>query len=318
MPKEQRKIFDDAFAIMIEECPEILIPTINEVFHTLYTEDTKVDLFRNEHHEKDGTIITDIYTGIMDEIYHIECQSTEDNEMEIRMLRYDFSIAWKRAIWREGYCEVNFPKSCVLYLRSKATTPDELKVKLILQDGQTVIYTSPIIKVKEYDKNEIFQKKLLLFLPFYIMRYEDAIKQEKKTEWIQMFHDVDEILEQLEISRQKECYHSSMYVIINELFRTISYYMTNGNEECKERMNEVMGGHVLELESIKILRKQKAEAREEGLEIGDAKRVVDSISYIMQKQQVSVETACDIIGVTTEQYEADCKLVDLSKDMIEV
>ena len=90
--------------------------------------------------------------------------------------------------------------------------------------------------------------------------------------------------------------------------------MANGNEECKERMKEVMGGHVLELESIKILRKQKAEA----IEIGDAKRVVDSISYIMQKQQVSVETACDIIGVTTEQYEADCKLVDSSKDMIEV
>lgn len=105
---------------------------------------------------------------------------------------------------------------------------------------------------------------------------------------------------------------------ITELFRTISYYMANGNEECKERMKEVMGGHVLELESIKILRKQKAEAREEGLEIGDAKRVVDSISYIMQKQHVSVETACDIIGVTTEQYEVDCKLVDSSKDMIEV
>ena len=94
--------------------------------------------------------------------------------------------------------------------------------------------------------------------------------------------------------------------------------MANGNEECKERMKEVMGGHVLELESIKILRKQKAEAIEEGLEIGDAKRVVDSISYIMQKQHVSVETACDIIGVTTEQYEVDCKLVDSSKDMIEV
>lgn len=50
--------------------------------------------------------------------------------------------------------------------------------------------------------------------------------------------------------------------------------MANGNEECKERMKEVMGGHVLELESIKILRKQKAEAREEGLEIGDRKSVV--------------------------------------------
>ena len=40
-------------------------------------------------------IITDVYVGIEDSFYHIECQSNEDDTMELRMLRYDFAIAWK-------------------------------------------------------------------------------------------------------------------------------------------------------------------------------------------------------------------------------
>lgn len=37
----------------------------------------------------------------------------------------------------------------------------------------------PIVKVQTYTKEEIFQKNLLMFLPFYIMRYEKGIKKKK-------------------------------------------------------------------------------------------------------------------------------------------
>lgn len=44
----KNKIFDDAFATMVEEYPEILIPAINEIFHTSYSENQKVSLYREE------------------------------------------------------------------------------------------------------------------------------------------------------------------------------------------------------------------------------------------------------------------------------
>ena len=44
----KNRIFDDAFATMIEEYPEILISAINEVFHTSYSENQTVSLYSGD------------------------------------------------------------------------------------------------------------------------------------------------------------------------------------------------------------------------------------------------------------------------------
>ena len=82
------------------------------------------------------------------------------------------------------------------------------------------------------------------------------------------------------------------------------------NIECQERMDEVMGGHVLELESIKIIHQE----RDEGQKEGDARRLLSSVNGVMEKFRISLEESCDAIGVTLEQYEAAKKLVgDVNK-----
>lgn len=77
------------------------------------------------------------------------------------------------------------------------------------------------------------------------------------------------------------------------------------NLECQERMDEVMGGHVLELESIKILH--------QGIDVGDARRLLSSVNGVMDKFGISLEEACDAIGVTLEQYQAAKELVGEQK-----
>ena len=78
---------------MIEKMPYLAVPLINEVFHTSYPEDVKITQLRNEHQQKDGEIITDSCLLIGKKMYHIECQSTDDTTMAIRMIEYDFAIA---------------------------------------------------------------------------------------------------------------------------------------------------------------------------------------------------------------------------------
>ncbi len=46
--------------------------------------------------------------------YHIECQSTHDSSMVVRMIEYDFAIALEEAIRNGTPYEMNFPESCVL------------------------------------------------------------------------------------------------------------------------------------------------------------------------------------------------------------
>lgn len=87
------RIFDDVFRTMLEKMPQLAIPLINEVFGTSYPEDIEIIQKRNEHQTQNGRVITDSHLLIADRIYHIECQSTDDSTMVIRMIEYDFAIS---------------------------------------------------------------------------------------------------------------------------------------------------------------------------------------------------------------------------------
>ena len=132
-----------------------------------------------------------------------------------------------------------------------------------------------------------------------------------------MYREVDQILGELDQCRA-QAKRKGVYITVNELFREVSNYMVKGKQECKKRMDKIMGGHVLELESIKILRQGREEGRTEVRTEGAAKQLLSNISGIMSKLNLSLEEACDVIGVTIEQYEAARQLAETIKDDTEV
>ena len=79
-------------------------------------------------------------------------------------------------IKNKDYLHVDLPESAVIYLRQTNNTPDKLTVEVKSPQGQTMTYESKVIKVQEYTKDVIFRKKLLMYLPFYVMRYENELK----------------------------------------------------------------------------------------------------------------------------------------------
>lgn len=94
-------IFDDVFRTMLEKMPQLIIPVINEVFGTDYPADIPIIQRRNEHYTRKDEIITDSHLLIADKLYHIECQSTTDAAMVIRMVEYDFAVALETASKRK-------------------------------------------------------------------------------------------------------------------------------------------------------------------------------------------------------------------------
>ena len=149
-------IFDDVFRTMIEKMPYLAVPLINEVFHTSYPENVPIVQLRNEHQQENGEIITDSCLKIAGKLYHIECQSVDDTTMAIRMIEYDFSIAIENAQKQGRKYRMDFPKSCVLYLRSGKNTPDFLEINLereLSGADKTALYMNLnklIIKIADY------------------------------------------------------------------------------------------------------------------------------------------------------------------------
>ena len=246
-------IFDDVFRTMIEKMPYMAVPLINEVFHTSYPQDVPIVQLRNEHQQENGEIITDSCLKIGGKLYHIECQSVDDTTMAIRMIEYDFSIAVENAHKQGRRYRMDFPKSCVLYLRSGNNTPDFLEVELVLPDENTVLYRIPAIKLEAYTKDSIFEKNLLMLLPFYIMRYEKDIHEmsENPELFQRLLNEYEEIRMNLviELSGADK---TALYMDLNKLIIKIADYICQSEEVVRKGIGEIMGGKVLELESERL------------------------------------------------------------------
>ena len=253
-------IFDDVFRTMIEKMSYLAVPLINEVFHTSYPEDVKITQLRNEHQQKDGEIITDSCLLIGKKMYHIECQSTDDTTMAIRMIEYDFAIAVENAEKQGRRYRIEFPRSCVLFLRSSGNTPDYLEADVIFRYGKNHVYSIPAIKMADYTKDHIFEKNLLMLLPFYIMRYEKKKHDMRKNlELLQILLDeYDEIRINLE-KELTETGKAELYTNLTKLIVKIADHIFEKEEDIRKGIGDVMGGKVLELESERL--KAEGEAR---------------------------------------------------------
>ena len=285
------------FRTLLEKMPELAVPLINEVFGTSYPEDIEIIQKRNEHQTKKGEIITDSHLLIADKAYHIECQSTHDSSMVIRMIEYDFSISLESMRLEDGKYQMYFPHSCILYLRGNQERK-LLSVEMIMPDGSVTEYKIPAIYVGHYTKDEILQKQLFFLLPFYIMRYEEKTLDADHPELQKMLEEYREIEKWLEeefLEEEKE----KIYRDLIELIIRIAGYILKDQEEARKGLGDVMGGKVLELESDKLIqegvKRGLMQGRTQGLEQGIAKNV----RTLLHKGK-TVEEVADLLDLTVE------------------
>ena len=246
----RRTVFDDVFRTICQKMPYLLIPLINEVFGTTYSEDEDIEQLRNERFEKNGEIITDALLKIQQHTYHIECQSNDYSKMVIRMAEYDFSIALENVIeCNDGTFKMNFPESCVIYLRKSESKSRNAVLNIQFQDGKVYPYKMKVLCVQDYSQNEIFQKNLLMFLPFYILRYENDIPSARKNDRNKL---EALLLEYEKLFKRLENETESYTDLYNLSIKIINHVVKSSS--VKRRFAD-MGGKILELESEKLIKK---------------------------------------------------------------
>ena len=299
-------IFDDVFRTIAQKMPYLLIPLINEVFQTNYSEDIHFQQLRNEHYEKFGKIITDSILQIEDHTYHLECQSSLDGRMVIRMFEYDFSIALELAQKNNETFEIEFPQSCVLYIRNhrERSLPDYHEAIVRFSDGQQILYRVPILRAQNYTVDSIFEKRLLILLPYHILRYESFLKNSgtnsKKLE--QLLTDYQKISDALEqcTDDKKSTLYIDMIALIEEI---ADYIIPKDNEKVRERLGDIMGGKILKLESERLRELGEAKGRAEGRIQGQAEgRKTERIEAIQNMIKYDVSKEKILQDYSEEEY----------------
>lgn len=140
----------------------------------------------------------------------------------------------------------------------------------------------------------IFQKKLLFFLPYYIMRFEKLLPD--------IYQDAEKLnlllteYEDIRLRLETELYEEGKSVLYEDLIHLIiliSDYMIK-SREVKERLGDIMGGKVLELESERLLRIGREEGREEG--------TLTAMIAMYRNGKITLEEASEFLGISTEEF----------------
>lgn len=263
---ESNTVFDDVFRTMLERIPEIMIPLINEIFSTDYPENEPITQLKNEHFTRSGVTITDCVLGIREKHYHLECQSTPDRTIALRIIEHDMALALQSAkeielsTGSEHDYKMFFPHSCVIYLRHNDNTKENACVRIQFQDGTHHTYNIPIIKAQNYSKDEIFEKNLLALLPYYFMRYEQSLPELCRDEESSRIL-VDELIDIR--TRLEQAIGEEKGLIYTELIshiRKIDNHIFRKHTETRERMEAItMGGKVYETLTDQLLAQGKLE-----------------------------------------------------------
>lgn len=202
--------------------------------------------------------------------YHLECQSSKDGTLIIRMYEYDSQIALKNGELEENTLTVRFPESAILYLRSDKKTPEYLWMK-IETPGGIVKYPIPVMKIKDYTLDMIFGKELYFILPFYIFTYEKELKKYEKNSsmLMQLQHVFIDMRNRLQICMEDGLIDEyTRCTLLDMSKKVVRSLLGNRYPRVREGVEEAMGGNILEYEAKTILNKGKAEGKAEGKELG--------------------------------------------------
>jgi len=256
--------YDDAFRTLLNDCSELIIPVVNEVFGEHYTGKEKIIFGVNEHFLSQEEynvkkIITDssfviIGSDGIQKRYHIECQSTAD------VFEYDTQIALDSVNIVDDVLTVTFPNSAVIFLHHTGKTPNEMRIRMITPGGTTE-YLVPVVKVQKYNLEEIFRKRLLFFIPFYIFSHEkqfpeyesNEVKLQKLCEeYIYIRTKLDDLQKAGEVS---EFTKSAVCVTTNHVLALIAQKY----QRVQKGVENVMRGKILDYEAKTIRNKGRAE-----------------------------------------------------------
>ncbi len=294
-------VLDSVFKTMVHRSPQLMIPFINEVFGRNYPQDSPIVRFSDEHEGLRGTIIDDTVFRLAEKIYHVECQSTADASMVVRMIEYDFHIALEEALSEGEPYELDFPASCVLYLRHTTRTPDVLCVKVNLPDGGSFRYETKVVKAQLFSSDEIFSKRLLLLLPYYLIRYEQSLaaiaSDDQRSE--QLVYECSALRSELE-SAVLRMGDTPLYEELVELIIRVSDHLLAAYETLRKRVRKAMGGEVLELWRERAERlEREAEARgiERGIEQGLEQGIEQGIERGIEQGVDDLATRLRNLGV---------------------
>jgi hypothetical protein len=189
MPIHQ--LFDKILKRVLQLSSGAVIMLVNELFGKNFPRAGKITYNMTENtDDKLGRTLSDtiltIHAGGDLHRFHIEAEintrDTNAGTMIIRMFEYGYRDALRhREKSGAGYV-LNFPKPIIILLEHNSNSPDSVTMTLNFEGQGTFDFTVPTIKLLDYTVDDLNRQKMVLLLPFYLLKLRRQIENAKKRE----------------------------------------------------------------------------------------------------------------------------------------
>lgn len=264
-------IFDNTFLSACSWDKRLLIPLVNEIFNKNISEEAKIDLLPNEEfshqnddHNKDTLIkrITDALIRVNGNKYHFEAESKNDGQILLRIAEYDTLIAHNDAIYKDYSVIMQLPKTAVIFLRKHNHLPAFGTIKYA-SDNKILEQKIPFYMVSSFSLDYLDEKHLYILMPFYLMRYEHALKHNTSSKYLLIEKEAGRVYDVLTeayengIITRKE--YEDILTLCNDVVQEIGKKST-----IRERLVDAMGTGVLKTMEERGYDRGIIEGRNEG------------------------------------------------------
>ena len=144
-----------------------------------------------------------------------------------------------------------------------------MRVSIQTPGGETS-YDVPVLKIKSYTIDDIFEKNLLFLIPFYIFTYESRFAEieEDEDRLAEMREDYQKIVDRLEnlVNRGKLDEFSKK--TITDMAERVLKSLAKKYKRIRKGVGSLMRGRVLDYEAKRIWNEGRRIGKDEGMRLG--------------------------------------------------
>ena len=177
-------IFDKVFKKILTLSAKAVINLINGLFGTTYPEDSTITYNWTEFMDTElrRTLADTIITVNGRYSYHIEAQLEKDGDIVFRVFEYGYHHADRMRASTQEYYVLHFPEPKIIYLYATKDIPDTYTLRLDFGTQGYFDYKVPVLKYLETSLDELNQKKLIILIPFQLLKLRKLLQKSRSPE----------------------------------------------------------------------------------------------------------------------------------------
>jgi len=254
---ENEKAVDSALATMVVRLEAYIVPLINELFGESFPDNAKIRILNRKHiHSRmEGSfrrgntdVIIEVAEALRDEalrLYHFTCEPWFDKTAIVRCVEHGCVIAEENAKMTTEEITITIPNSGIIFLR-----PDDriLKKYMVISESpqrSEISYGIPTLQMKDYSIDRLFERKLLILIPFYFFRYVNEFEKIDSDEELlgKMENEVMDINTRLEAMKAKNELTAVQKQVVQEMLLRVTDSLTAEYRNVRKMVDTRMSGY---------------------------------------------------------------------------